>query len=77
MHHILKPLFIAAWVITALVAINFGLTAFGWDFFALPMVQDNAANLMNPIKYIVLLAGLISLAKLVMPKDMCDCGCKC
>lgn len=72
-YHAMKPVFMAAWVITALVSVNFGLTAFGYDFFTLPMVEQNLANLINPIKYIILAAGILSLVALFMPKDACDC----
>lgn len=71
--HMLKPVFMAAWIITALIAVNYGLTAFGYDFFTLPMVEQNLSNLINPIKYIILAAGILSLVALFMPKDTCGC----
>ncbi len=69
--HVLKYVYKAAWIIAALAALNVGLTAFDYDFFMSSMVQQNMANLVNPIKYVVLAAGILSLVSIFMPHESC------
>lgn len=76
--------------ITALNAVNTGLMPMGYDFFKSEFVVMNMSNMINGIHYIVGLAGIISLAALVMcsmkgehcgPQSCSRCGsmsgCSC
>ncbi len=77
MHSPLKPLLIVVYLITALGAINIGLTALGHDFFELPFVMERLHQLIMPLKYIIGVSGVISLVMLLLPHHCSDNGCKC
>lgn len=75
MHGLLmKWVFMASWLITALVTINVGLAPFGYNFFQTEFVMVNLFNFITPMLYIILAAGLISLALFVMSAAG-NCGC--
>lgn len=65
-------LFKIAWWISALAAIHIGATAFGYDIFAQHLLM-NQPHLINPIKYVVGIAGILSVISLLSfaGKDSC------
>lgn len=79
MHH--NPLFrilgVISWLITALAAINIGLMPFGYDFFKLPIIQNNLAQVITPAFYIIGVAGVISLLLFFMSLAAGGCMCGC
>jgi len=54
-----------AWVLTALAAINVGLHQFGHDFYMMPFMVSHP-QLEMALRYLMLAAGVVSLAMLVM-----------
>lgn len=66
-----------SWVISALAAVNIGLAPFGFDFFQTEYMLMHP-QFIEPVCYVVLAAGLISLALFVMAlAGHCVCnGCK-
>ncbi len=63
-------------LIAALAAINVGLCPFGFDFFKTEFVMMNMAGFVAILHYIILAAGIISLACFVMC-CMGNCGHSC
>lgn len=53
------------WIITALASINIGLSAMGYDIFMSEFVLMNLANLIQPMQYVIGLAGVVSLFMMV------------
>lgn len=52
-----------SWLIVSLAAINVGVRPFGYDFFM--FLANNTPALVNPVSYIVGIAGVISLLMLI------------
>ena len=82
-HGFLKVIGMAAWLITALAAVAIGLSLFDYNFFQMDFFA-NHPELIAPICYVVLAAGLVGLAFFVMSvMGHCGCGtygcksCKC
>jgi uncharacterized membrane protein YuzA (DUF378 family) len=48
-------------LIVALAAINVGLSPFGFNFFATPLMMTTMAPLVTPLHYVILAAGLLML----------------
>lgn len=77
----MKVIFMVAWLVSSLAAINVGLAPFNFDFFRTEFFLMNMSNLAAPICYLILASGLISLASFVMSctrgkhKDSSSCGC--
>jgi uncharacterized membrane protein YuzA (DUF378 family) len=63
---VVKIIGLAAWLITALVAINVGLAPFNFNFFATDFFQNNLMRFYVPILYLIGIAGIISLAMFIM-----------
>jgi uncharacterized membrane protein YuzA (DUF378 family) len=69
---VVKGICMAAWVITALAAINMGLAPFNFNFFATDFFQNNFMRFYVPILYIVGISGVVSLAMFFMAcNDSC------
>lgn len=66
----MRVLGMASWLITALAAINLGLKPFNYDFFNMSFMQ----NIANPVYYVVLAAGILSLVFFFMAGSSCCCG---
>lgn len=64
-----------SWVVSALASINLGLRPFNYDFFNTEFVMINMPQLIVPLHYLILIAGLVSLAFFVMSM-MGYCGCE-
>ena len=64
--HPLHGLFMTAGIISALAAINVGAVAFGYDFYSMPMVVNNIGRYLEVVRYIVGIAGIISLVGALM-----------
>ncbi len=62
----------ATWIITALGSLNWGLLPLGFDFFNLPFIRDNLAQLQVPFYYLIGAAGLYSLVSFFTCSDSCD-----
>lgn len=69
MHFVSK----VVWLLTALAAINIGLTQFGYDFYLVDFVASKPSVVMV-IRYAMLVAGVLSLAMFAM---RCSSGCSC
>ena len=70
-----KVVGLGSWLITALAAINVGLEAFGYDFFASEMMMDRFAAVRVPLMYVVGLAGIVCLVMFVQTvTGHCHCG---
>ncbi len=65
-HPIMKWACMVSCLISSLAAINLGLCPFGYDFFKSDFVLINLAQFVVFMYYIVLAAGLISLACFIM-----------
>lgn len=67
-----------SWVITALASINIGLRPFNYDFFSTEFMMVNMQQFIIPLHYLILVAGLVSLAFFVMgAMGYCGCQGKC
>jgi len=74
---LMKSVCTAAWLITALSAINVGLCPLGFNLFKTQMLMMQFPALVNPLHYLVGLAGLVSLYALVMEcMHKCSHACK-
>ncbi len=73
-HPFMKWIGRATWLISALVTINVGLSAFQYDFFKSEFAMMNLSGVMMPIYYIILASGLMCLFWFVMA-CMGECGC--
>jgi uncharacterized membrane protein YuzA (DUF378 family) len=70
-----KVVGLGSWLITALAAINVGLEAFGYDFFASDMMMDRFANMRIPLMYVVGVAGIVCLVMFIQTMTgHCHCG---
>ncbi len=63
---LMKWLCMLSCIISSVAAINLGLVPFGYDFFRSNFVLMNMTGFIAPMYYIVLLAGIISLACFIM-----------
>ncbi len=59
----------AIWLINALVAINVGLLPFGYDFLNTGFLSRFA----DPLHYVILVAGILSLLMFFMCSAKCGC----
>jgi hypothetical protein len=76
-HPVLKWVFMVSWLISSLITVNVGLAPFGFDFFRTEFILMNFYRFMTPIYYVILAAGLVSLALFVMSFTG-NCACdKC
>lgn len=65
-------------IITALASINLGMRVFNYDFFSTDFMMNNLPQLIVPIHYLFLIAGLAALAFFVMAvTGHCGCSGKC
>jgi len=66
-HHppMLRVLGLVVWLLTAIGALNWGLEALGYNIFNMNFIEMNLASAIMPLKYIIGIAGLISLLMLI------------
>jgi hypothetical protein len=74
-HVVLRWVGMLSWLITALAAINVGLRPMNFDFFSTEFMLVNMPQFIEPLQYLILIAGLISLALFVM--SLTGSGCSC
>jgi hypothetical protein len=82
-HMLFRWLGLISWLITALISINVGLRPFGYDFMTSEFMLVNMSQFIEPLHYIILIAGIVSLVLLVMSFmwhcsdcNSSSCGCK-
>jgi hypothetical protein len=61
-----------SWVVTALAAINQGLTVFGFNLFMTDFFMNNLVMLFVPLHVVVLAAGVWSLVHFFLDKAHCN-----
>lgn len=62
----------ASWVITALAAINQGLTMFDFNLFMTDFFMNNLTMLFGPLHLLIGAAGVFSLVHFFMDKAHCN-----
>lgn len=80
MKSLIRLVGLVAWVVTALVAINIGLIALGYNIAGTAFIANNIAPYGKAIAITVGVLGLISLLMLSMACVGCDCkddNCSC
>lgn len=67
---LMHALFCISWVITAITCIFIGISAVGVDIYSWPLMNNE--QFMMIAKYVIGIAGVISLIKMIMWKH-CEC----
>jgi hypothetical protein len=77
MHNpILKIVCLISWFITAIVCLHIGLQAFfNFDITQYPFFYDNFGSLIQPLKYVIGVAGAWSLVSLALTVFGMGCSC--
>ena len=65
----------AAWLLSSIGAINWGLEAAGRDIFMMPVFQTTLMGAVMPLKYAIGAAGLVSFVMFCMACTTGSCGC--